>query len=81
MAEKKSKTDVTARDKSGRATNHRCDQCSAPIMNDREMVVVMDGGRRDKTYYYRDCFQELLSPAAPLHTDGQGSCPKHRNGR
>ena len=40
MAEKKSKTDVTARDKSGRATDHSCSNCGQQIMNDRDMVVV-----------------------------------------
>ena len=55
MAEKKSKTDVTARDKSGRATDHSCNNCGQQIMNDRDMVVVMDGRRRNKTYHHRAC--------------------------
>ena len=40
MAEKKSKTDVTARDKTGRVTNRYCNHCGQRIMNDREMVVI-----------------------------------------
>ncbi len=61
MAEKKSKTDVTARDKSGKATNHNCANCGERIMNDREMVVVMDGRRRNKTYHHRACFQKAVA--------------------
>jgi hypothetical protein len=61
MAEKKSKTDVTARDKSGRATNHNCNNCGERIMNDREMVVVMDSRRRNKTYHHRTCLQKSLA--------------------
>jgi hypothetical protein len=75
MAEKKSKTDVTARDKSGRATNRDCSHCGQRIMNDREMVVVMDGRRRNKCYYRRDCFNRLLSPDRALGVDGAESCP------
>ncbi len=60
MAEKKSKTDVTARDKSGRATTHMCMNCNALIANDREMVVVMDGRRSNKTYHHRTCFQKSI---------------------
>ncbi len=75
MAEKKSKTDVTSRDKAGRVTNHTCTQCGQRIMNDREMVVVMDGRRSNKTYYRRDCFQRLLSPDRELARDGSGNCP------
>ncbi|MCS7289168.1 MAG: hypothetical protein NZ699_08555 [Roseiflexus sp.] len=41
MAEKKSKTDVTARDKTGRVTNRHCNHCGQRIMNDREMVVII----------------------------------------
>jgi len=61
MAEKKSKTDVTARDKSGRATDHVCLNCNQQIMNDREMIVVMDGRRRNKTYHHRACFQKTIA--------------------
>jgi hypothetical protein len=61
MAEKKSKTDVTARDKSGRATAHDCMNCGQRIMNDREMVVVMDSRRRNKTYHHRTCLQKSLA--------------------
>lgn len=61
MAEKKSKTDVTARDKSGRATSHDCVTCGQRIMNDREMIVVMDDRRRNKTYHHRTCFQKSLA--------------------
>ncbi|MBK9712221.1 MAG: hypothetical protein IPO81_13010 [Kouleothrix sp.] len=61
MAEKKSKTDVTARDKSGRATDHSCMNCGQQIMNDRDMVVVMDSRRRNKTYHHRACFQKTLA--------------------
>ena len=61
MAEKKSKTDVTSRDKSGRATDHQCMNCWQQIMNDREMIVVMDGGRRNKTYHHRACFQKAIA--------------------
>lgn len=61
MAEKKSKTDVTARDKSGRMTNHDCSNCGQRIMNDREMVVVMDSRRRNKTYHHRTCLQKTLA--------------------
>jgi adenine-specific DNA methylase len=60
MAEKKSKTDVTARDKSGRNTNHDCMNCGQRISNDRELVVVMDGRRRNKTYHHRTCLQKSL---------------------
>jgi hypothetical protein len=75
MAEKKSKTDVTARDKSGRATNRDCTHCGLRIMNDRELLVVMDGRRSNKTYYRRDCFQRLLGPDRELARDGSGACP------
>lgn len=75
MAERKSKTDVTARDKAGRATNRNCTHCGLRIMNDREMVVVMDGQRSNKTFYRRECFQRLLSPDKALATDGNGACP------
>ena len=61
MAEKKSKTDVTARDKSGRATTHDCVNCGQRITNDREMVVVMDGRRRNKTFHHRTCFQKSIA--------------------
>ena len=61
MAEKKSKTDVTARDKSGRATLHDCMNCGQRIANDRELVVVMDGRRRNKTYHHRTCLQKSLA--------------------
>jgi adenine-specific DNA methylase len=57
----KSKTDVTSRDRSGRATDHACTNCGDRIMNDREMVVVMDGRRRNKTYHHRACFQKTIS--------------------
>ena len=61
MAEKKSKTDVTARDKSGRTTDHSCLNCGQQIMSDRDLVVVMDGRRRNKTYHHRTCFQKTLA--------------------
>jgi hypothetical protein len=61
MADKKSKTDVTSRDKSGRATEHECLNCGQQIMNDRDMVVVMDGRRRNKTYHHRACFQKTIA--------------------
>ena len=61
MAEKKSKTDVTSRDKSGKVTDHTCENCQSQIMNDREMVVVMDGRRRNKTYHHRACLQKSLA--------------------
>ncbi len=77
MAEKKSKTDVTARDKTGRATNRDCSHCGQRIMNDRDMIVVMDGRRANKTYYRRDCWQRLLTPETGACTDGSGTCPLH----
>ena len=61
MAEKKSKTDVTARDKSGRSIDHECMNCGEKIMNDRDLVVVMDGRRRNKTYHHRACFQKAIA--------------------
>ena len=62
MAEaKKSKTDVTSRDKSGRATEHDCLNCGQQIMNDRDLVVVMDSRRRNKTYHHRACFQKSIA--------------------
>ncbi|MFO7167843.1 MAG: hypothetical protein DIU80_007415 [Chloroflexota bacterium] len=61
MAERKSKTDVAARNKSGRATNHDCVNCGQRIENDREMVVVMDARRRNKTYHHRACFQKTIA--------------------
>jgi hypothetical protein len=60
MAEKKSKTDVTSRDKSGRAIEHMCLNCSQVINNDRDLIVVMDGRRRNKTYHHRACFQKSI---------------------
>lgn len=75
MAEKKSKTDVTSRDKAGRATNRDCTHCGRRITNDREMVVVMDARRSAKTYYRRECFQRLLSPDREMARDGSGACP------
>jgi hypothetical protein len=60
MAEKKSKTDVTSRDKSGRAIEHLCVNCSQVINNDRDLIVVMDGRRRNKTYHHRACFQKSI---------------------
>jgi hypothetical protein len=30
-------------------------------MNDRELVVVMDGRRRNKTYHHRACFQKTIA--------------------
>jgi hypothetical protein len=60
VAERKSKTDVTSRDKSGRVTDHICMNCSQLITNDREMVVVMDGRRRNKTFHHRACFQKSV---------------------
>jgi hypothetical protein len=30
-------------------------------MNDRDMVVVMDGRRRNKTYHHRACFQKTIA--------------------
>jgi hypothetical protein len=61
MAEKKSKTDVTSRDKSGRAIEHQCVNCNQVINNDRDLIVVMDGRRRNKTYHHRACFQKSLA--------------------
>ena len=61
MAEKKSKTDVTARDKSGRATEHSCMNCGQQITSDRELIVVMDSRRRNKTYHHRACFQKSIA--------------------
>ena len=61
MAEKKSKTDVTSRDKSGRAIEHMCVNCSQVISNDRDLIVVMDGRRRNKTYHHRACFQKSIA--------------------
>ena len=60
MAEKKSKTNVTSRDKSGRATDHVCLNCNQVIDNDREMVVVTDGRRSNKTFHHRACFQKSV---------------------
>ncbi|MFZ9858742.1 MAG: hypothetical protein ACO3F2_10495 [Roseiflexaceae bacterium] len=56
----RSKTDVTSRDKSGRATSHTCMNCGERIMNDREMIVLMDDRRRNKTYHHRACHQKTL---------------------
>ncbi|MFQ3633774.1 hypothetical protein [Roseiflexus sp.] len=75
MAEKKSKTDVTARDKSGRVTNRYCNHCGQRIMNDRDMVVITDGRRRNKTYYRRDCFNRLVGTDRELGLDGAQTCP------
>ena len=61
MAEKKSKTDVTSRDKSGRTIDHLCLNCNQVIANDRELIVVMDGRRRNKTYHHRTCFQKSIA--------------------
>ena len=61
MAEKKSKTDVTARDKSGRTIDHTCLNCNQLIINDRDLIVVMDGRRRNKTYHHRTCFQKSIA--------------------
>ena len=61
MAEKKSKTDVTSRDKSGRATEHNCMNCGQLVTNDRDLVVVMDSRRRNKTYHHRACFQKSIA--------------------
>ena len=61
MAEKKSKTDVTARDKSGRTTDHDCMNCGEKISNDRDMIVIMDSRRRNKTYHHRACFQKTIA--------------------
>lgn len=58
---KKSKTDVTSRDKSGRATAHTCTNCGQNIANDRELIVVMDSRRRNKTYHHRTCFQKAVA--------------------
>jgi hypothetical protein len=58
MAEKKSKTDVTARDRSGRAVDYECMNCGQRIANDRDLIVVMDSRRRNKTYHHRACFQK-----------------------
>ena len=52
MAEKKSKTDVTARE---------CMNCGEKISNDRDMIVVMDSRRRNKTYHHRTCFQKSIA--------------------
>ena len=61
MAEKKSKTDVTSRDKSGRTNDHQCVNCNQLITNDRDLIVVMDGRRRNKTYHHRACFQKSIA--------------------
>ena len=61
MAEKKSKTDVTSRDKSGRAIEHNCVNCGQQISNDRDLIVVMDSRRRNKTYHHRACFQKSIA--------------------
>jgi hypothetical protein len=61
MAEKKSKTDVTSRDKSGRMIEHTCMNCNQLINNDRDLIVVMDGRRRNKTYHHRTCFQKSIA--------------------
>jgi hypothetical protein len=61
MAERKSKTDVTARDKSGRSTEHQCVNCNQQITNDRDLIVVMDGRRRNKTYHHRACLQKSIA--------------------
>jgi hypothetical protein len=34
--------------------------CNQLITNDREMVVVMDGRRRNKTFHHRACFQKSV---------------------
>lgn len=57
----KSKTDVTSRDKSGKMTSHDCANCGQRIANDRELVVVMDGRRRNKSYHHRACFQKTIA--------------------
>ena len=72
----KSKTDVTARDKTGKATNRDCSHCGSRILTDREMMVVMDPHRANKTYYRRECFNQLLGTAAELATDGAARCPR-----
>jgi hypothetical protein len=76
MAGKKSKTDVTARDKSGRATTRCCEYCGGMIGNDRDMVVVMDGRRRNKTYYSRACWQHQQNgvQAGSAQARDRGSC-------
>ena len=61
MAEKKSKTDVTSRDKSGRTIDHTCLNCNQLITNDRDLIVVMDGRRRNKTCHHRTCFQKSIA--------------------
>jgi hypothetical protein len=71
----KSKTDVTSRDKSGRITNRDCSHCGARLLNDREMVVVMDDRRRNKSYYQRDCFNRMLGSDLALGSDGNHRCP------
>ena len=71
----KSKTDVTSRDKSGRITNRDCSHCGTRLLNDREMVVVMDGQRRNKCYYRRDCFNRMLGGDQELGSTGHHHCP------
>jgi adenine-specific DNA methylase len=61
MAEKKSKNDQSARDKSGRMTDYTCVNCNTRIENDREMVIVTDGRRRHKTHHHRACFQKTIA--------------------
>jgi hypothetical protein len=34
--------------------------CGERIMNDREMIVLMDDRRRNKTYHHRACHQKTL---------------------
>jgi hypothetical protein len=71
----KSKTDVTARDKSGRVTNRNCSHCGLRIMNDREMIVVMDEQRRNKSFYRRECYQRMLGNTQSVGIDGTHVCP------
>jgi hypothetical protein len=35
--------------------------CGQQIMNDRDLVVVMDGRRRNKTYHHRACLQKSIA--------------------
>jgi hypothetical protein len=36
----------------------------------------MDPHRANKTYYRRECFNQLLGTAAELATDGAARCPR-----
>jgi hypothetical protein len=42
-------------------TIHDCLNCGQRISNDREMIVVIDNRRRNKTYHHRTCLQKSLA--------------------